>query len=711
MRFNFKNQDYRVEYWSVEMGRIGHFIAFDTETEIIDKAKVPRFILGQAYAGNNIVYLIKDCTLLDFFNIHQDCTFMMQNAPFDIAVVEKEVQFDFDLMIRQERLFDTGILYRLYELATKGEVPHKWSLQELSKIYLGIDLNKNEAIRCSFDQFIIHDDIDYAKISQIHLNYAAIDAIVTYEIFKILNKNIESLNAQHYLSHKIQLMGAVALYKVSLNGISLDLNKKLILQEDLQKKIDEDIRLLSEHGYVPGKKGVIKDFEIIVHNLGLDLPRTPKGSVSRKSEDLEKYSGKYPFIDAYISYQNKTKMMSFVNNLKEERIHTNFISLLNTGRTSSSSPNLQNIPRNIGLRECFVPSPGNYFIIIDYSQLELCTLAQTCYDKYGFSKMKDLINDGIDLHRWFASIITAKPENQVTDLERKQAKACNFGFPGGLGIDNFLKFAKSTYGIEDITEEKAKELKTKWVETFPEMKLYLKDHLLEKHNFTSLKFMHFSGEFEYEDESMACSIFKRIISGEQFSKKDKTPYPESTIKWAFEKVLPEVAPHVPKTDKGSPELLKEILKESVELKTGRIRSNCSYTEARNTPFQGLAADGAKIAIYRLIKNDYRVVNFIHDEFIIEIPQSSNNSEEGEKIKDIIVKAMTIVVPDVRINAEWKVSDCWGDPSACINNNSSSRPNRALRVSSLVEENQTPTRPIRTITAKSPFPQRSIKSKK
>ncbi len=677
MQFEFQNNIYSTKFWTPEDGLIGELFAFDTETDVIveGNGQIPAFILGQAYAGNNTVYLIKDCSLSDFLNMHQGCIFVMQNAPFDVSVIEKEIGFDFDSMIRQECLFDTGIMYRLYELATRGAVPHKWSLSEIAKIYLGIDLDKEESVRCSFNHFITNGIIDYEQIPETHIQYAATDAIVTYLIFSILNEKIQSLNAKNFLSHKIQLMGGLALNKVSLNGIGFDLSKKLQLQKELQCKIDENIKILSTYGFLPGKKGIIKDYEKIISDLRVELPTTSRGALSRKTEDLEKYKGKFPFIDAYIDYQNNTKMMSFLENLNKERIHTHFTTLLNTGRTSSSSPNLQNIPRDSGLRECFIPAPGFNFIIIDYSQLELCVLAQICFDKYGYSKMKDLINQGVDLHRWFASIITDKPESEVTDMERKQAKACNFGFPGGLGIINFLKFAKTTYGLNDISDENARELKTIWLDNFPEMKLYLRDHLLEKHDFTSLEFSHYSEEYGYTDENMAFNIFKRILGGEAFSKQNGSPYSEYIIEWAFKTVLPDIAPQYAGISQGSPEIKNEILKETVEIKTGRIRANCSYTEARNTRFQGLAADGAKIALYRLIKNGYKVVNFIHDEFLIEVSQSSNIHEEGEKIKDIVIKGMKTVIPDVRINAELKISDCWGEPTSnFINNNSGSLEN-------------------------------------
>ena len=79
-------------------------------------------------------------------------------------------------------------------------------------------------------------------------------------------------------------------------------------------------------------------------------------------------------------------------------ITSNFNELLASGRTSSTRPNLQNPPRKGGVRECFVPRPGYNFVFCDYSFVELCTLAQTCLDLFGWSTMAEAINAGLDPH-------------------------------------------------------------------------------------------------------------------------------------------------------------------------------------------------------------------------------------------------------------------------------------------------------------------------
>jgi len=122
---------------------------------------------------------------------------------------------------------------------------------------------------------------------------------------------------------------------------------------------------------------------------------------------------------------------------------------------------------------------SHLLISCDYAQAELCSLAQVCIDKFGFSEMGRLINEGIDLHLYFVHKMTGreykdlvkhKKEPEVKDL-RQAAKAANFGFPGGLGTNKFVDYARDSYGV-DLTPEQAKEMKNAWIEAYPEMKLY-----------------------------------------------------------------------------------------------------------------------------------------------------------------------------------------------------------------------------------------------
>lgn len=110
-----------------------------------------------------------------------------------------------------------------------------------------------------------------------------------------------------------------------------------------------------------------------------------------------------PFLNVYFEYQHANKLLStyitdkYIDSV-DGRAHPSFRVYVKTGRTGCSNPNFQNYPQTPGIREMFLPDKGNVLVACDYGQEELISLAQTCYTKYGFSVMRELINKGLDLH-------------------------------------------------------------------------------------------------------------------------------------------------------------------------------------------------------------------------------------------------------------------------------------------------------------------------
>ena len=160
-------------------------------------------------------------------------------------------------------------------------------------------------------------------------------------------------------------------------------------------------------------------------------------------------------------------------------VHTRF-DMVETGRTSSSKPNVQNWRRKEGIRECFVPRKGKVFFQADYPSLELHTLGQVCKWLVGQSALADALNAGADPHLMVAAKILDKPldwckahkKTDEVDNARQTGKVANFGMPGGLGAEKLVLFARKTYQV-NLTVEQARGLKRTWLETWPEMRLYL----------------------------------------------------------------------------------------------------------------------------------------------------------------------------------------------------------------------------------------------
>lgn len=154
--------------------------------------------------------------------------------------------------------------------------------------------------------------------------------------------------------------------------------------------------------------------------------------------------------------------------------------LVETGRTSCSSPNMQNPPRAGGVRSCFVPRPGWVFSFADFDTAELRSLAQTCLDVFGESVMADELRAGKDLHLALAADMSNRSYEDAKSLydagdnkmreDRQFCKIPNFGLPGGLGAETLIAFAEG-YG-KKLTLEQAHATIDAWHAHFKEMRRY-----------------------------------------------------------------------------------------------------------------------------------------------------------------------------------------------------------------------------------------------
>jgi DNA polymerase I-like protein with 3'-5' exonuclease and polymerase domains len=206
-------------------------------------------------------------------------------------------------------------------------------------------------------------------------------------------------------------------------------------------------------------------------------------------------------LEQYAVYSQMTKVLSadvpMLARGIDYPIHTHF-DIVESGRTSSASPNIQNPRRMTGVRECFVPRAGNVFVDADMSALELRTVAQTCLKVCGFSRLADVLNAGRDPHTalaaqmlgWSYEDTDKRKKEPDIDNMRTAAKGMNFGFPGGLGASSFPAYAWRAYKVR-VTEEQVAEWKAQWLEQFPEFRPYHRfigetyEHSGVKHLFTN----------------------------------------------------------------------------------------------------------------------------------------------------------------------------------------------------------------------------------
>lgn len=677
MKVSFNGNIYSCKVWKIEDGCIGP-AAFDTETTLIVSNETPSFIIGSAFNGTT-VYFIKKNSLREFFKLHFGAVLFMANAPFDLAVIEKAAGICPFQLIETEKLIDVQLLAQLVSLAETGDTLPKVSLDYLTYKYLGIELSKDgidsggNQIRSSFGRFLLADgSVQYESIPFGYLQYAARDSIATFKLAylikeKVINvSNCFSVSPGSLLSHLIQLKGSYSLHLVSQAGLTIDSSYRKIIQSDIKEKELKHLEILKGYGWCPGEGSagsLQRILEKININYHLNIPRTKTGKLSSSAESLKIHQN-IPFIREYLSFTKNRKLLEFLN-ISDQIIHPRFNPIVSTGRTSCSSPNVQNFPRDDRIRSIICASPGHVLLAVDYSQIELRALAQITFTKYGYSKMKDLLNTGCDLHSYFASVITGLPESEISNEDRRKAKACNFGFPGGLGLMSFVEYAKTNYNVE-LSCEQAHHHFEKWLETFPEVKFYL-------HKEDEIYCLIQSGDLLKSDSSLLnrvpierlAWIFKGIISGNTKTVATNREYTEDEIDWAFNLVKRLEFPSKSRLlmqisfKKGSHLLWKNFVRRynSIKFESGRVRAFTDYCQSKNNPFQGLAADGAKEALYELVKARYRVVNFIHDEYLIELPIESDLRESQHKVKQILISSMKKFCPDLEISVEsqWMIN--------------------------------------------------------
>ena len=214
---------------------------------------------------------------------------------------------------------------------------------------------------------------------------------------------------------------------------------------------------------------------ILFEKMHLPYGKKTKTGYSTAADVLEKLSEEYPFVSDILEYRQLTKLKStYADGLSafieaDGRIHGKFNQMVTaTGRISSADPNLQNIPvrTQLGreLRRVFVPGEGCVFVDADYSQIELRVLASMSGDQ----NLIDAYRQAKDIHAITASQVFHIPLDQITAVERRNAKAVNFGIVYGI----------SSFGLSNglsISRKEAQEYIRKYFETYPGIRRFLDD--------------------------------------------------------------------------------------------------------------------------------------------------------------------------------------------------------------------------------------------
>ncbi len=317
------------------------------------------------------------------------------------------------------------------------------------------------------------------KLHQAYSTQACCQAYTACRAFKPLQKALEE-QGMAQLYEKLELPLLYTLHHMEQEGILVEREELISYGEMLKQRIDElEQQIYQQAGEKfninsPKQLGVI-----LFEKMQLPGGKKTKTGYSTAADVLEKLAPEAPVVSDILEYRQLTKLKStYADGLLtciagDGRIHSTFNQTITaTGRISSTEPNLQNIPirTELGrlLRKVFVPKEGYVFMDADYSQIELRVLAHFSGDE----ALIEAYREESDIHRITASQVFHVPFDQVTDLQRRNAKAVNFGIVYGI----------SSFGLSQglsITRKEAEGYIQRYFETYPGIKAFL-DNTVEE---------------------------------------------------------------------------------------------------------------------------------------------------------------------------------------------------------------------------------------
>lgn len=610
--------------------------------------------------------------------VERDYHLAIHNAAFDMAVFCVERPSLIPLVFKaydEGRIHCTKVRDQML-LNARGEMKSDeegqktgFTLADVVQRRFGVDLSESKndpnAWRLRYGEL---DGVPFHEWPEDAKEYAKDDALWHLKVFLDQERERAEAGVDPLADEPGQNRAAFALHLMSMYGVLTDAAAVEALEAHLTATVAVAEEKLKLSGILKGKSTKKRDTGLIEVSWSKDtakikslveasfdaacipVPRTapsstaPDGNIKMDEETLRATA--HPdllvladsasdskllttYVPALKGLDSKGKQRGLVLPGAGYLIQPGYNCLVSSGRTSAYQPNVQNPPRKGGVRECFVPRPGYWYLSVDYSFIELCTWAQTCIDLLGFSKLADAIKAGMDPHVDMGVEIlkSERPERLLTYTDkagvlnsmlshevdyvfvnaarkagatwakdaRQLAKAANFGFPGGLGAATFCAYAKATYDVI-ISEEKSKDLKRIWRGKWTEADAY---------------FNHVSA-----------------LQAEAFNQ-------------PFAVTLP---------------------------RTGFVRGGCTFTSGCNTYFQGLAARGAKEAMWYIAQECYlddgtlagcRPVLFLHDEFILEVPADPLLAHEASAtLSALMIEGMKKFVPDVPIAVEPTLMKRW-----------------------------------------------------
>lgn len=560
--------------------------------------------------------------------------FVIDTRYYDISFINKvlesnaylkighNIKFDTNLLRNSigavmNNVFDTMVSERVLTLGSS----ESYSLSAVVMKRLGINIDSNQLnlflpyvskkIRNTFSST---EDFTAAQII-----YGALDVEMTHRLYKeqIMQLKLQGLSK----FAKVQNDFVLVVAEMEYNGIPINTTKWMNLYNKNKEALSVIEAKLAEYESINwnSSKQVIKVFK--KHNIPTNIIDKKKSKDTTIYKDsvqalhIKKYSDEYPLVKLYLEYKELIKSttsygVKFLDNINPftNRIHTNIIQLLNTSRTASTSPNMQQIPRSEDFRSC-IESKDGVFIIADYSSQEIHITA----DKTKDPLMLDILRNGGDMHKAAGAALYNISESEVTKAQRQNGKTTNFLIIYGGGAS---KLAES-FGVQ---LKKAKEMLASYHERFCKIEPFQNavfNHAI-KHGYIPID--RFGAKYYIQEYPKLLSLKSKVNR-----LGDNCPL---KIVNAYNTLISE------------------------------IKRKCG-----NYPIQGEAATMAKLAGIYLLQylrknpNKFKILLLIHDEWLIE-----TTKENSEEVKRIVEQSMILASKQLckllEIKAEAVIAKSW-----------------------------------------------------
>jgi len=391
-----------------------------------------------------------------------------------IGKIGQNIKYDCHIFIG-EGIYLQGIAHdTMLQSYVLNSTASRHNMDDLAKYYLNRDTIHFEDVAGKGAKQIIFDQVEIGQATE----YAAEDADITLQLHQHLSLLLQPDRRLNDVYLEIEMPLVEVLLKVEQNGVLVDqglLQKQAVevdrqlgqIETDIFAKADEVFNLSSP-----------KQIQVILYDK-LELPvlrKTPKGQPSTAEDVLEELAHDYEIPALILEHRGLNKLKTtYIDKLPQEidlrtgRVHTSYQqAVASTGRLSSTSPNLQNIPIRTAqgrrIREAFVADAGNQILALDYSQIELRIMAHLSKDE-NLLRAFELRQD---VHRATAAEVFGESVDRVSDDQRRAAKAINFG----------LIYGMSAFGLGkqlNISRKEAQLYVDTYFERYPGVRRYMEE--------------------------------------------------------------------------------------------------------------------------------------------------------------------------------------------------------------------------------------------